>query len=942
MTEQTWIQFGQNAGLMAELYSLYQRDPSLVGETWATFFRSFDSGDGRAAQSAANSSANVAGGLPDTKTGFNGANGRHAAAVAPDKISREQSAIAPLQSGALAATFVDAFRRYGHLAARINPLTQGVSSPPPPRELNADFYGIAPELLAVEGVQAQFAGQNFSSLGSLQLALGNVYCGSVGFEYMHVLSSEERAWLQSRIEATFPDKKVADNDRRRRALGKLIAGELFESELHRKYVGTKRFSLEGGEVLIPMLDVLLSRAARSGVEEAIFGMAHRGRLNVLTNILGKPFEMVFGEFEDQSLATVLGSGDVKYHLGFESDWSNDVGDTLRVRMAPNPSHLEFVNPVVEGIARALQERHESKSRKRVVPVLLHGDAAFAGQGVVFETINYSRLDGYSTGGTVHIIINNQIGFTTTPDEARSTVYCTDLAKGIDSPVFHVNCDDVDACCWISELALDYRNAFGKDVFIDLYCYRKYGHNEGDDPSFTQPLTYAEIKSKKLPYQMYSETLIAGGVLSRADVDTEIERFKKAFADAQDRKDPGIHGEACSMHGRLRIPTPDTGVSEEVLKQVAKTLVTYPDGFVAHPKLQKILEKRVETVQNGSGIEWGMAEALAFGSIVLEGRSVRLSGQDCGRGTFSQRHLLLDHYEAPATFIPFSRLSADGKSKFEVFNSSLSEIAVVGFEFGYSSIATEDLVLWEAQFGDFGNGAQVIIDQFLASSEAKWNQLSGVTLLLPHGYEGQGPEHSSARLERYLQLCGEGNMVVCYPSTAAQHFHLMRRQALLEIKRPLIVITPKSMLRLPAASANISELAAGQFRTIIEDDFSKDGSAETVIFLSGKIVHEVTAALKKLGNPRAKVIRIEQLHPFPQFEFKKSIKDSAVRRYVWVQEEPENMGAWSYIRPYLENKLGLEVQYIGRPAGASTATGSPKRHAKEQTEIIDAVIKTIQS
>jgi 2-oxoglutarate dehydrogenase E1 component len=911
----TWESFGPNAGLIAELHSLYMQDRALVGPEWAAYFDSL----GGASPNA--------GGAPVSK----GTNGTHAV-IAPTA--------APASN--VGAQLADGYRRYGHYSARINPLSQ-VAGPamPVPLELSLETYGVELNGGSPAIAPVTVGGDTFTDLLSLTRKLETIYRGSVGFEFMHLSSGAQREWLKERIENRFPGQVAASPDVRRRAMRFVMRAELFESELHRKYVGTKRFSLEGGESLIALLDRLLQHASSSGVRDAVFGMAHRGRLNVLANILGKPLSDLFSEFEDQSLTTVLGAGDVKYHLGFENTWrSGDDSRGVGVRMVPNPSHLEFVNPVVEGVVKALQDLAPQEPRNSVLPILLHGDAAFAGQGVVFETLNFSAVEGYATGGTVHVIINNQIGFTTTPDEARSTAYCTDMAKGVDAPVFHVNGDDVDACCWVAELALDYRQKFGRDVLIDLYCYRKYGHNEGDDPSFTQPLTYAEIKTKRPVYQSYAEKLIGEGVVSADDLKHEVESYKGEFERAQAAESRKVFGDACPMHGRLRIPCADTAVDRTTLERIARSLVKLPEGFVAHPKLLKILEKRVESVIDGAGIEWGMAEVLAFGSLVLEGIPVRLSGQDCGRGTFSQRHIVLDHYEAPAVFSPLKALAAEaGCGSFEVLNSTLSEAAVMGFEFGYSATRTDALVMWEGQFGDFANGAQVIIDQFIASSEAKWGQLSGVTLLLPHGYEGQGPEHSSARLERYLQLCGEGNMMVCYPSTAGQHFHLLRNQGLMQIKRPLVVMTPKSLLRLPAAAAVRSDLTEGCWKPVLENDFGQ-GTPTTIVMTSGKVYHDLAAALEKadLKGNAVRVLRIEQLHPFPQFEFKKALQELGKAQYLWLQEEPANMGAWSYIQPYLTQKLGLDVTYIGRDASASPATGSPKFHAKEQQAIVSRTIE----
>jgi 2-oxoglutarate dehydrogenase E1 component len=570
---------------------------------------------------------------------------------------------------------------------------------------------------------------------------------------------------------------------------------------------------------------------------------------------------------------------------------------------------------------------------------MHGDAAFAGQGLVFECLNYAGLEGYSTGGSFHIVINNQIGFTTTPDEGRSTRYCTDLAKGLDIPIFHVNTEDPESACWITQLALEYRNTFGKDVIVDIIGHRKYGHNEGDDPSFTQPLTYQEIKSKKQMWQQYAQKLIADCVVEQAFVDAAVEDFKREFATAQERVYSGALGDASPLHGRLQSKAVETRVAKERLVSVARELVAFPDGFVPHPKLLKIIQKRVETVEAGKDIEWGVAEALAYGTLVEDGVPVRLSGQDCRRGTFSHRHLVLDDYEKPQCWSPLAELAkrlANGGS-FEVYNSSLSEAGVVGFEFGYAASATNGLTLWEAQFGDFSNGAQGIIDQFISSSEAKWGQLSGVTLLLPHAFEGQGPEHSSARLERYLQLCAEGNMSVCYPTTAAQYFHLLRRQALRELKRPLVVMTPKSLLRLPVATSSIETLSDGAFNSVLVDKPIAKG-ARTAALMSGKVYYDVVAALKEKDlQDKVVLARVEELYPFPEEQIAECLGRKGIERVVWVQEEPRNQGAWSYIEPRLRKLTGKDISYIGRPEAAQTATGSAKHHAQEQKAIVAGLL-----
>ena len=906
MNGESFVRFGENAGYLAELYQLYLSDPSLVDPAWAEFFRSGDLT-----------------GVPNGQV--NGRINGHAHAAEAR----------PATANALGDKLVDAFRAYGHAAAHVSPLGAGGMKPENLVELQLSYHGETREPSQVALSAFSFGDRSYSSCDQLIRDLKHTYCGAIGFEIAHLTKAHERSWLQSRIEGKVP---LFSADEKRQILKDLIRAELFESELHRKYVGTKRFSLEGNDTLIPMLSTVASSATQAGVKGIVCGMAHRGRLNVLANSIGKPLSMIFAEFEDKTVATIAGAGDVKYHLGWETKRAPN-GAEIEISIVPNPSHLEFVNPVVEGIVRALQDKNDRDNRGAYLPLAMHGDAAFAGQGIVFETINYSGIGGYYTGGTLHIVINNQIGFTTTPDESRSTRYCTDLAKGVDCPVFHVNAEDPEAACWLTQLALEYRMAFGKDVIIDLIGHRKHGHNEGDDPSFTQPQTYAEVKGKKVIWQHYAERLVASGVLSQSDVDAEVETYKGEFAAASEVVATSLGSEACGIHGRLEVPCGDTGVNKETLLTIARSLTQWPEGFKPHPKLQKIIEKRVETVEAGEGIEWGVAEALAFGSLVLEGHSVRLSGQDCCRGTFSHRHLVLDDYEARRTFSPLVELAQreNASGVFEVYNSSLSEASVLGFEFGYSATNRDALVMWEGQFGDFANGAQVIIDQFITSSESKWGQLSGVVMMLPHGYEGQGPEHSSARLERYLQMCAEGNMRVCYPSTAAQHFHLMRRQGLSEIKRPLIIMTPKSLLRLPAAMSSLSEMMKGSFKPVLETDLSGKKGCKNLVFMSGKVGHDVQAALQGAEKVPARLIRVEELYPFPQGEVARILKETGATNAFWVQEEPQNMGAWSYVAPLLRESLGFDPMYIGRPASAATATGSSKHHALEQKGIISELL-----
>ena len=916
MSNDSMSVFGSNAEYLAELYQLYQLDPSLVDPTWAQFFE--EAGFGKS--------------QPSTNGHGNGnGNGTHASYVAGHESSRAPGSSAEVAGSEVAARLLDAYLSWGHLKARLSPLRVGGIETLSVDELELSRYVPGRNPSQVKLGDVTFGGQSYTSLADLAVALDRTYCGTVGFEFAHIVSSEERRWLRARVEA---DRVDVGAERCREILTELINADLLESELHRKYVGAKRFSLEGNDTLMPLLSEALVTALEQGVQEAVLGMAHRGRLNVLVNALKKPLELLFAEFEDKTLASVVGEGDVKYHLGWEHDLARD-GRTLRMSLAPNPSHLEFVNPVVEGIARAKQDRLYNRDRKSVMPIVMHGDAAVAGQGIVFETLNYSRLEGYSTGGTLHIVINNQIGFTTTPDESRSTRYCTDLAKGLDVPIFHVNAEDPEAACWVARLAVEYRNTFGKDVFIDLIGHRKHGHNEGDDPTFTQPLTYAEVKTKEPIWRRYSAELEARGVVPKEYAREAELAYKKTFAGAGEGVVQRVAGEARSCAGLEGAGQATTRVRRDTLVAIAEKLVAFPQTFSPHPKLAKILEKRVEAVRLGEGIEWGVAEALAFGSLVKDGVGVRLSGQDCRRGTFSQRHLVLDDFERGSSWSPIADLAGQEGSGafFEVYNSSLSEAAVIGFEFGFAAADQASLVLWEAQFGDFANGGQVIIDQFICSSESKWGQLSGITMLLPHGFEGQGPEHSSARLERYLQLCAHENMVVCYPSTAAQHFHMLRRQGLRATKRPLIAMTPKSLLRLPAAMSAITDFTSSDFREVLADTLAHVEGCDNLVLMSGKIYHDVSAALRDSNLP-VRLARLEQLYPFPAHAVQELVVETRAKNIFWVQEEPHNQGAWNFVCPRLFDATKITPRYIGRKEAAATATGSGKYHAIEQKQIIE--------
>jgi len=906
-----WSQFGENAALVQSFYELYRADPALVDSAWQRFFS-------------------------EMLTGFAPQSNGHAAPANGHSVTLSEITTRDANLAMRATKLVENFRRYGHLKANFNPLTKGIEKLPDCAHLEINF---SESELSSEVPANGFHNHNSIELRKLISELRSIYCGSIGFEVDHLMNDEERGWLLTRIEGRFEQQSFS-REQKENILKMLLKAEAFESELNKKYVGQTRFSSEGGESLMPMLDLVREEGPRFGVSEVLFGMAHRARLNVLLNILGKPLEIMLAECDDRNVTSVAGSGDVKYHMGFDSTYTTAAGANVRLLMAPNPSHLEFVNPIVEGMTRGRQDLKYERDRKKALALLIHGDAAFIGQGIVVETINLCRVPGYTTGGTLHIVINNQVGFTTNPEEGKSTTYCTDMAKAVGAPVFHVNGDDPEACCWVTRLALEFRERFQRDVIIDLVCYRKYGHNEGDDPTFTQPLMYSEVKSKTPVARLYQAKLAESYPEIDAMAQGVLSDFKAAFDQAHSKVSQFEPAEACLVHGKIKGKEPVTSVAKPKLEEVANSLITYPSGFTIHPKLKTILEKRVKSFNENSGIDWGFAEVLAFGSLVLDGYSVRLSGQDCGRGTFGQRHLLLTDFQNGSHYKPFTQLKAKNDASFAVFNSPLSESGVMGFEFGYSSIAENTLTLWEAQYGDFVNGAQVIVDQFIANSEQAWGQLSGLVLLLPHGFEGQGPEHSSARLERFLQQASEGNFVVCYPSSSAQHFHMLRRQAFRPVKRPLIVMTPKSLLRSPSASSKLEDFTSGSFKPLLRDDFGSAASAKALVLLSGKIYHDLVAELKKQPASDFSILRVEELYPLPKKEILKAISDSPkAKRIIWAQEEPQNMGAWTHIRANLEE---LQLEYVGRPSSASTATGSHKRHAAEQREIVNKILSLVKA
>ena len=925
-SEQRFSEFGPNSGYIEELYQLFLVDPSLVGDSWAKYFSQVVGSIAAVSTPATNGHST------------NGHTVPRASAQASPGDALPSSASSAL--GAKAAALISAFRSFGHLKAKINPLKSPVQMTSPDPALDISAYGFSSADLDSVVPALGFAGQETLKLRDLISALESTYGSSIGFELEHVYSPEERAWLRNAAEIRYASKGNLASDLKLKAFTQVRGAEVLEEEMHRTYVGVTRFSLQGSESLMPLLDTIIETAGQGQAQEFIFGMAHRGRLNVLVNTVHKPLEKLFREFEDKTLFTSTGSGDVKYHMDYTSEHQLSDGKKVVVTLAPNPSHLEFVNPVVQGMARARQDLGFSRRREAVVPVLMHGDAAVIGQGIVAESLNLCRIAGHRCGGTIHIIINNQVGFTTNPDDSRSSQYSSDLAKAFGIPVLHVNGEDVEAVVWAGQIAAEFRQRFGQDIFIDLIGYRRWGHNEGDDPTVTQPVLYKEIEDKEKISEVFGKQLLQLGIISEDQIkaiETPIKMAVKAAVEAC--KALPAAAPASSLHGKICFPEPETAASDEALQEVAAALTAYPQGFAPLPKLGKIIEKRVETLSAGEGIEWGFAEGLAYGSLVQEGISVRLCGQDAGRGTFSQRHLLLSDLNGGARFSPLAALATKlGRGGFEVINSVLSENAVMGYEFGYSTVARKGLTLWEGQFGDFVNGAQVIIDQFVNSSEQKWGQLSGLVLLLPHGYEGRGPEHSSARLERFLEGCADNNLTVCNPTTAAQYFHLLRRQAKRELSRPLIVMTPKSLLRLAGAMSKRSELTSGSFQPIITEAGSSQ--ADTAVLTCGKVYYDIKAGLGDLASS-VHFVRLEQVYPFPAQELKAALQTLGAKRLIWAQEEPENMGAWHFVRDKIEDAAVKPVKYVGRVASSSTATGSGKRHQQEQ-QAITAGIKAIIS
>jgi len=823
------------------------------------------------------------------------------------------------------------YRVRGHLVADLDPLDRHRA---PHRDLDPATYGLTLWDLDREFMTGGLSGEDRANLREILDILRETYCGTIGVEYMYIADPERKEWLQHRMESA-RNYPALDTASKKRVLEKVVEAESFERFLHTKYVGHKRFSLEGGETLIPLLDRILNDAALLGLREAVIGMSHRGRLNVLATTVGKPLSQIFAEFEGNDPSSYQGSGDVKYHLGATGTHVADTGETITVTVAPNPSHLEFVNPVVEGMVRAKQDAMGDKEHAHVLPLLLHGDAAFAGQGIVAETMHLSGLHGYRTGGTIHVVVNNQIGFTTAPEDARSSTYATDVAKMVHAPALHVNGDDPEAVAYVASLALEYRQKFKKDVVIDLVCYRRWGHNETDEPSYTQPLMYARIKNHPSAASLYGDKLVREGTLKREELDALWARQKASMQAEGDEPQAPF---AAIGRREPQAPLPvDASAMWGRLKSTLRALGSVPDAVEIHPKLAPFVRKRAELLEGKGEVDWSTGEALAFGTLLLEGVPVRLSGQDSGRGTFSQRHAVLHDVRTQREYVPLNAVAPSGV-RFEVHDSLLSENAVLGFEFGYSVAEHRTLVLWEAQFGDFMNGAQVIIDQFLAGSETKWGQPSGLVLLLPHGFEGQGPEHSSARIERFLTLAAADNLRVAYPSTPASYFHLLRFQGREPVEKPLVVFTPKSLLRHPRCVSSLRDLAEGRFEPVIDDRAVDPAHVRRIVLCSGKVYYDLLKAREDAKRQDVALVRVERLYPFPAEELQASLGRYAPQaELVWCQEEPRNMGAWRFVRErFLDGDVAAgdrALRYAGRAASAAPAPGSLKVHLAEQEALV---------
>ncbi len=900
---------------LESLYQSWQADPASVAADWGRFFEGYD----LAARYAEGSSPS--GAAPASTDGR------------ADKEGRVQN-------------LIYSWRARGHLQAHTNPVR-------PRRDRKARLeladFGLTEADLDTSFRVGQELGLGTATLRQIVDRLKLIYEGSVGFEYLHCRDPKVLDWLQTRIEGEFPTF-APDAAHKRRILQKLNEAVVFENFLHTKFLGQKRFSLEGGETTIPALDAIIETAAELGAREVMIGMAHRGRLNVLTNILGKTYEQVFSEFQGTAIPdTTMGDGDVKYHMGYSSEVQTLSGKTVNLKLAPNPSHLEAVNPVVEGFVRAKIEHHYGDDVHQIVPILIHGDAALAGQGIVYEVTQMSLLEGYRTGGTIHFVINNQVGFTTDFADARSSIYCTDVAKIVDAPVLHVNGDDPEAVVFAVRLATAYRQEFQADIFVDMVCYRRHGHNEADEPKFTQPDLYNIIAGLPNPREVYAKRLIARGDVNAeeaAQVEREFRDLLQARLDMVKQQPlPYTYQKLENEWRALRRATPSdfdqspqTGIPATLVDEIGQALTSLPEGFTPLKQIDNLLKERRKMFFETKVLNWAAGEALAYGSLLREGNLVRVSGQDCQRGTFSHRHAVLHDAQTNHAHTSLNHIKPGHQAELQIYNSLLSEYAVLGFEFGYAMANPTALVVWEAQFGDFANGAQTMIDQFIAASESKWQRMNGVTLLLPHGYEGQGPEHSNARPERFLQLAAEYNMVVANCTTPANFFHLLRRQLAWEFRKPLVVMSPKSMLRHPLCVSPVEEFTSGAFREVLPDTWADAKKVKRVLLCSGKIYFDLLEEQRKNERHDVAIVRLEQLHPFPGVQLDAALKAYKNPRLVWVQEEPENMGAWTYLLRF-RHLLPVLTDPIARKPSASPATGYNKLHLKEQAELVARAFQT---
>jgi 2-oxoglutarate dehydrogenase E1 component len=933
MFQQNSYLFGSNAPFIEELYETYLADPSKVADSWRAYFDELQKTSGVLTRDIAHGPI-VEAFAQRAKQGLQAARAGRSSDVA----AKKQVSVLQL---------INAHRFLGSRHANLDPL-QRQERPYIP-ELDPAYYGFTEADMDEVFNSGSLVGLEQASLRDILKAVRDTYCGSIGVEYMYLTDTEQKRWIQKRFEGSRSRAEMS-GEQRIHLLQRLTAAETLERFLHTRYVGQKRFGLEGSETVIPLLDDVIQRAGEQGVQEIVLGMAHRGRLNVLVNTMGKLPRILFSEFEGKHAAD-LPSGDVKYHMGFSSDIKTP-GGPVHMTLAFNPSHLEIVNPVVEGSVRARQHRRGDRSGKQVLPLLIHGDAAFAGQGVVMETLNLSQTRGYRTGGTVHVVINNQIGFTTSdPRDTRSTIYCTDVAKMVEAPVFHVNGDDPEAVLLCAQIALDYRMQFGKDVVIDMLCFRRHGHNEQDEPLVTQPLMYKTIAKHPGTRKLYAHRLAQEGVVTEAESD-EMVRSYRAQLDTGEQINPNIlvgHKPAYSVDWSLYMSkdwrsSPDTKLPIEKLRWLGERLTTIPDKFKLHPTVERVIENRRQMMQGKLPLDWGMAESLAYASLLSDGYGVRVSGQDAGRGTFAHRHAVLHDQNRErwdeGSYVPLRNIF-ENQPSFVVIDSLLSEEAVLGFEYGYATAEPQELVIWEGQFGDFVNGAQVVIDQFICSGETKWGRLCGLTLFLPHGYEGQGPEHSSARLERFLQLCAEYNIQVCVPTTPAQFFHMLRRQMIRPMRRPLIVITPKSLLRKKESTSAISDLATSAFQTVIGEIDALDAKkVKRVVACSGKVYFDLLLERRARTIDNVAIVRIEQLYPFPHKEFAAQMQlYPNAKSVIWCQEEPGNQGAWHRIQHYLARNMreDQELAYALRPSSASPAAGYLAKHNEQQKAVLDAAL-----